>query len=247
MKIPASHPRAKSLKAREKIIEGIKMGMTSQVGLIAHGRGEAFDYLLREKTHPFAQKAITAAAAYLLTAKHPVISVNGNVAALVGRELARFSNRWSIPLEVNIFYYSKVREQKLIRYLKKCWAKKVLGSSNKPHEKLKGIAHARAKMDRKGIAKADVVFIPLEDGDRCQALIRAGKKVITVDLNPISRTAKKSTITIVDELSRTLPLLHKTLLRLSKESQTKLNRIRFSYSNRSALKEAEKAIRNASF
>ena len=42
---------------------------------------KAFDYLIKEKTNKFALKAIEAAAALLLTAEKPVISVNGNSAA----------------------------------------------------------------------------------------------------------------------------------------------------------------------
>ena len=34
-----------------------------------------------------------------------------------------------------------------------------------------------------------------------------GKKVITIDLNPLSRTAQTAHITIVDEVTRCLPLL----------------------------------------
>jgi 4-phosphopantoate--beta-alanine ligase len=34
-----------------------------------------------------------------------------------------------------------------------------------------------------------------------------GKKVIAIDLNPLSRTARMAHITIVDELTRCLPLL----------------------------------------
>ena len=57
------------------------------------------------------------------------------------------------------------------------------------------------------IGSADVVLVPLEDGDRCEALVKMGKKVITIDLNPLSRTAQTAHITIVDELTRCLPLL----------------------------------------
>jgi len=49
--------------------------------LLAHGRGEALDYLLGEETTPVARKAIRAATALLLTSERPVISVNGNAAA----------------------------------------------------------------------------------------------------------------------------------------------------------------------
>src|SRR5262249_59627771 len=58
-----------------------------------------------------------------------------------------------------------------------------------------------------GIYQADVIFVPLEDGDRCEALIQSGRKVITIDLNPLSRTARKATVTIVDNIVRSLPLL----------------------------------------
>ena len=34
-----------------------------------------------------------------------------------------------------------------------------------------------------------------------------GKKVIAIDLNPLSRTAKKATLTIVDEVTRALPVI----------------------------------------
>ena len=49
---------------------------------------------------------------------------------------------------------------------------------------------------------ADVVLVPLEDGDRCEALVAMGKTVLVVDLNPLSRTARTATVTIVDEVGR---------------------------------------------
>ena len=42
------HPRYKSLLAREKLVEA--SDVVAKQGLIAHGRGEAFDYLLGEQT-----------------------------------------------------------------------------------------------------------------------------------------------------------------------------------------------------
>ncbi|MEM2024995.1 MAG: hypothetical protein QXW94_01735, partial [Desulfurococcaceae archaeon] len=83
MYIPANHPRRQSLLIREKIVEGFRRGLVVSEGLIAHGRGECFDYLIGENTQLFAVKAIEAAVAAMLSAKYPVISVNGNVAALV--------------------------------------------------------------------------------------------------------------------------------------------------------------------
>ncbi|MBI1909928.1 MAG: phosphopantothenate/pantothenate synthetase [Deltaproteobacteria bacterium] len=243
MKIPSSHPRARSLRLREKIVSGVQRGITSRAGLIAHGRGEAFDYLLGEKTHPFAWQAIQASAIYLLTARCPVISVNGNVAALIGPELARFSNRWKIPLEVNIFHYDPKREHLLIRYLKQCGAAKVLGSHCGSYKILKGLGHPRRKMNLEGIAKADVVFVPLEDGDRCQALRRIGKKVVTVDLNPLSRTARSATVTIVDELTRCFPKLDQAMARLSRKPVKSLRISRARYNNKIHLTAAEKKLR----
>ena len=55
--------------------------------------------------------------------------------------------------------------------------------------------------------KLDVVFVPLEDGDRTKALKRMNKKVVTVDLNPLSRTALSSDVTIVDNIVRVIPQL----------------------------------------
>ena len=111
--IPPSHPRYKSLKIREQLERGVAIGITSLNGLIAHGRGEAFDYLLGEKTHSFAQHAISASSAMLLLAKHPVISVNGNTSALVPKELVVLSNILNAPLEVNLFHSSQERLKKI--------------------------------------------------------------------------------------------------------------------------------------
>ena len=76
------HPRAESLRIRERLVEYSQADVVALSGLIAHGRGEAFDYLIGERTTESARKAIRTAAAALLQAEHPVISVNGNAAAL---------------------------------------------------------------------------------------------------------------------------------------------------------------------
>src|SRR2546425_12522401 len=86
MKIPRSHPRYTSLMTREKLVRAWKAGIAVPEGLIAHGRGEAFDYLFGEETSAPALVAEKAAAAILARAKDPVISVNGNVAALAASE-----------------------------------------------------------------------------------------------------------------------------------------------------------------
>ena len=55
--------------------------------------------------------------------------------------------------------------------------------------------------------KADVILVPLEDGDRTIALKKAKKKIITFDLNPLSRTAQTADVTIVDNVTRAMKLL----------------------------------------
>ena len=203
--VPKTHPRYLSLALRDTIVEGVEHGITSIHGLIAHGRGEAFDYLIGETTQPFAVQAIHAAAAMLLSAEHPVISVNGNVAALVPDALVALGRVLDAPLEVNIFHTETGREQRIRDHLRKHGAPNVLMPTTEAQ--LSYIDSNRKFVHPDGIFKADVVFVPLEDGDRCEALRKMGKAVVTVDLNPMSRTAKQASITIVDNVVRALPLL----------------------------------------
>ena len=202
MRIPKSHPRYKSLKRREKLVAGIEAGITSLHGLIAHGRGEAFDYLMGERTLESALRATEVAAALLLMAKKPVLSVNGNVAALASKEMVILSGLINAPLEVNLFHRTEERVRRIKELLEREGAKQVLG--DKPDSRIPGIEHARALATREGIYTADVVLAPLEDGDRCESLIAMGKKVITIDLNPLSRTSRYATVSIVDDIERAL-------------------------------------------
>ena len=78
----------------------------------------------------------------------------------------------------------------------------ILGEN--PDATIPGLKGPRAKCESSGILKADVLLVPLEDGDRCEALVAMGKTVIVVDLNPLSRSSQRGSITIVDELSRCL-------------------------------------------
>ncbi|TDA29237.1 MAG: hypothetical protein DSO00_04840, partial [Archaeoglobi archaeon] len=104
--IPRDHPRYESLVTREKLVEGVKQGITALEGLIAHGRGEAFDYILGERTRDFALKAEKVAVAMMLLAKNPVISVNGNTAVLVPKEVGELAKILNAKVEVNVFHYS---------------------------------------------------------------------------------------------------------------------------------------------
>ena len=241
MSVPKTHPRYVSLVTREKIVDGVKKGITSADGLIAHGRGEAFDYLLGEKTTKVAKKSIDSAAALLLLAKNPVISVNGNAAALVSKELAQLSKTIPAKLEVNIFHKSSDRELKIRNELIKNGAKSVLMPEK---AKIKFISSNRKYVNKNGIYKADVVFVPLEDGDRTEALIKNKKKVVVVDLNPLSRSAQKATITIVDNIVRAVPLLIKTIKRLKDYNLSKkqLEVIYKHHDNKKRLNESLKEI-----
>ena len=199
---PKDHPRYKSLLDREKLVDAADV--VAKQGLIAHGRGEAFDYLLGEQTCLPALSSIKAAASALLEAKNSVISVNGNVVALAAREVARLSEVSGAKVEVNLFHRTPERVKGLTKMMKKVGID-ALGEN--ADDKIPGLSSERAKCCSDGIGTADVVLVPLEDGDRCEALVNMGKKVITIDLNPLSRTAQTAHITIVDELTRCLPLL----------------------------------------
>lgn len=241
MTVPKTHPRYLSLMTREKIVDGVKKGITAVDGLIAHGRGEAFDYLVGEKTNKFAEKSIEISAALLLLAKHPVISVNGNATALAAKELVELSKLINAKLEVNIFYTSKQREVKIKNHLIKNGAKEVLMPQK--NTRIKYIDSNRKYINKDGIYKSDVVFVPLEDGDRTEALVKEGKKVIVVDLNPLSRSAQRATITIVDNIIRAIPLLIKKIKQYSGFNKNKLKKIIKNYDNKKILNDALRAIR----
>ncbi|MFX1235537.1 MAG: 4-phosphopantoate--beta-alanine ligase [Promethearchaeota archaeon] len=203
--IPEDHPRFLSLKYRHKIIDGMKKLIVAEAGLIAHGRGECFDYILGEKTNENAKSAIKAAVALLLLAKHPVISVNGNTAALCPNELVKFSNIVNANLEINLFYAKEGRIDAIRKILEDAGATNLLGIDKDKMVEIQELSSNRRKVDSLGIKLADVVFVPLEDGDRTEVLKKMGKKIIAVDLNPLSRTAICADITIIDNIVRVLP------------------------------------------
>jgi 4-phosphopantoate--beta-alanine ligase len=199
--IPPDHPRYRSLVTRELLAESVKKGIVSPEGLTAHGRGEAFDYFIGERTTESALLAERTAAALLLAARHPVISVNGNAAALAAGEIAALQKACGAKVEVNLFHRTEERVNLIEDLLKSAGADVFSG----PAERLLPLSHDRAWCRRQGIFSADVILVPLEDGDRCEVLVGMGKTVIAVDLNPLSRTSRRATLTIVDELTRALP------------------------------------------
>lgn len=226
MRIPRSHPRHESLVRRERLVRGWKDGFVVLEGLIAHGRGEAWDYLFGEETSAPALVAERAAASFLVTARRPVVSVNGNVAALAAGQVVRLAKAIPAPIEINLFHRTERRIRLILRRLKAAGARRVFGP--RPDARIPGLESKRALCHREGIFRADVVLVPLEDGDRAEALVRMGKIVISVDLNPLSRTSQKATVPIVDELSRALPNIERFVRELKGDAE-EASRLRREY------------------
>lgn len=218
--IPKDHPRYHSLVVRERLAEAARDGVVSLEGLTSHGRGEAFDYLIGEVTAPGARTAERTAAALIRVARHPVISVNGNTAALAADEIAALQKASHAQVEVNLFHRTKERMEKVTALLLEHQVEVLTGTA----ERLIPLSHDRAWCIKEGIGSADLVLVPLEDGDRCEALIAMGKQVITVDLNPLSRTARTATLTIVDEVTRALPAVTAALSEMTDEEAAGLIR-----------------------
>ena len=228
MDIPPSHPRYLSLMTREKLVEGVKEGITAMQGLIAHGRGEAFDYIMGERSNEFAIEAEKAAVAAMLLAKHPVISVNGNAAVLSGKDIAELSTEIGARVEINIFHFSEERVGKIKRFMER-FGIEVLAACD---AELEGLKSARRIVDSRGIYIADVVLVPLEDGDRCEILKKHGKKVIAIDLNPLSRTSLMADISNMVKFAR----------EMKKMDRAEMKNILRNYDNRKVLASAIKKI-----
>jgi 4-phosphopantoate--beta-alanine ligase len=242
VRIPPEHPRAESLRIRERLIEHFSKGVVATAGIIAHGRGEAFDYLIGEKTTKPALKAIRAAASALLTAEEAVLSVNGNTAALLPEEMVELANVTKARIEVNLFYRSLERELSIKKLLEKAGAHEVLGVGEDASAKISELGSERRRVDPRGILLADVVLVPLEDGDRTEALVKMGKRVIAIDLNPLSRTAQKATITIVDNVVRAIPKLVEVARKL-KQDIKKCHKILQCFDNKKNLAESMTSIK----
>jgi len=242
--IPKSHPRVKSLLIREKLVSGFDKGLVAKEGLLAQGRGEAFDYLLGEKTGKTAKLAIKVAAAQILLAESPVISVNGNIAALCPQEVVKLAKQTGSKIEVNLFYTNEKRKKAIVKTLKNKGAQEVLGVKQSSKTTLLGIDSARRFVDKNGIYSSDVVVVPLEDGDRTLALRKAGKIVITFDLNPLSRTAQTANITIVDNVTRSMNLLIENCRKLSTKNKKTLKKIVADFDNKKNLSNSINKIKN---
>ncbi len=242
IELPEDHPRYQSLLTRHRIEEGVEKGITSKQGLIAEGRGEAFDYLLGERTIESANQAERAAAAQLLLADHPVLSVNGNVAALVAPETVDLADAVDADIEINLFNRTPERMEAIATHLREHGADEVKGLT--ADGRIPNLSHERAKVDADGIGAADVVLVPLEDGDRAEALGELDKTEIVIDLNPLSRSAQVAAIPIVDNIIRAVPNITKHARELRTADDSTLESIVETFDSESALTAAEAAIRN---
>jgi 4-phosphopantoate---beta-alanine ligase len=215
--ISRSHPRYRSLVTRARLAEDLRSGLVAPEGLIAHGRAEAFDYLLGERTSASAEKAIRRAADWLVVARAPAVSVNGNVAALAAPEIAQLVKVLpGLKVEINLFHRTPARVAQIARRLRAAGVRMVYGV--RPTARIPGLPSDRSLVDRRGILLADLVVVPLEDGDRTEALRRLGKRVISIDLNPLSRTNLSADLPIIDELVRALKLLAHAIPRARREA-----------------------------
>ena len=214
MSIPKDHPRYKSLMVREHLAEMVEKGLVNPTGLISHGRGEAFDYLMGEKTLNASLEAERAAAAFLLRAKRPLVCVNGNAAALDAKRLIALAKAIPAPLEINLFHRTEERVDKLVSYMESEGGKDILGRN--PDARIPGLNHDRA-LCTKTLFDCDAIVVPIEDGDRAEALVKMGKVVISIDINPLSRTSRAATVPVCDEMSRAL----ENIIRFVKELKGK--------------------------
>lgn len=241
VEVPESHPRHQQLQTRHRIEAGVDRGITHHQGLIAEGRGEAFDYLLGETTIPSADEAARAAAAHLLLADHPVLSVNGNVAALVPEAVVELAAVTGADVEVNIFNRTDERLAAIAEHLREHGLEDVKGLTG--DARIPGLDHERATVDAEGIHAADVVLVPLEDGDRAEALGEMGKTEIVIDLNPLSRSPQVAAVPIVDNIVRAVPNITEHARGLADADDGDPRRIVDEFDADEHLAAAERAIR----
>ena len=236
--IPKSHPRYESLLLRDKIVKASKEGYLADSAMIAHGRGEAFDYLIGERTTYPAKRAMYVAVAALLLSNNPVISVNGNATALACDEIIELAKTVNAKIEINLFYRTDDRVKIITQLYKDHGYKNILGSLDDDIEYLNDIKNARASASKTGIYSADTILIPLEDGDRAEILKKSGKNILTIDLNPLSRTSKMSDVSIVDNVVRAIPFMTKIAGDLKSQDEKLLKELIEDFDNDANLKES---------
>ena len=85
--------------------------------------------------------------------------MNRNVVALCPEELVRLSKVTGAPLEVNLFYRSREREEAIARVLREHGAEQVLGVG--AEAVIPELSSERRRVDPEGILNGDCVFVPL--------------------------------------------------------------------------------------
>lgn len=241
--IPKTHPRYESLLLREKMVNASKKGYLADSAMIAHGRGETFDYLIGEKTTYPAKRAMYVAVAAMLLSNNPVISVNGNATALACDEIIELAQTVNAKIEINLFYRTDERVKIISQLYKDHGYEKVLGTLDDDIEYLTDIKNDRASASKTGIYSADTIVIPLEDGDRAEILKKSGKNIITIDLNPLSRTSKMSDVSIMDNIVRAIPFMTKIAEDLKTQDKQVLVEMVNDFDNEENLKESLQQIR----
>ena len=241
--IPKSHPRYESLLLRDKIVKASEKGYLADSAMIAHGRGEAFDYLIGERTTYPAKRAMYVAVAALLLSDNPVISVNGNATALAIDEIIDFANEINAKIEINLFYRTDERVKIITSMYRDHGYKDILGTLDDDIEYLNDIKNNRASASKTGIYTADTILIPLEDGDRAEILKKSGKNIITIDLNPLSRTSKMSDVSIMDNIVRAIPFMTKIAKDLKTQDKKVLMDMINDFDNEENLKESIEQIK----
>ena len=119
----------------------------------------------------------------------------------------------------------------------------ILGTVDDDIEYLTGIKNKRATASKSGIFTADTILIPLEDGDRAEILKNSGKNIITIDLNPLSRTSKMSNISIMDNIVRAIPFMIKIAEDLKTQDKEVLLEMIKEFDNEENLKESLEEIK----
>ena len=233
-----AHPRYESLVLRDKIVKASKEGLLADSAMIAHGRGEAFDYLLGEKTTIPAKRAMYVTVALMILSKNPVISVNGNTTALALDEIIEFAKAVDAKIEINLFYRTDKRVDKLTQLYKDHGYPEILGSNDDDIMYINEIKNPRASASKTGIYSADTILVPLEDGDRAEILSKSGKNIITIDLNPLSRTSKMSDVSIVDNVVRAIPFMTKIADDLKSQDKELLKGMIKDFDNKTNLEES---------
>jgi 4-phosphopantoate--beta-alanine ligase len=183
------------------------------------------------------------AVAAMLLSKNPVISVNGNATALAIDEIIELAKAVDAKIEINLFYRTDERVKIITQLYRDHGYKDILGTVDDEIEYLDDIKNPRATASKKGIYSADTILVPLEDGDRAEILSKSGKNIITIDLNPLSRTSKMSDVSIMDNIVRAIPFMTKIAEDLKTQDKKLLLDMIEEFDNEDNLKESLKQIK----